>query len=253
MLRESLSPFTGIQVIPAGHRLMLRHGVARHTPYWSPPPATEPLSDGAHVLAEVLTSAVAGRVSAADEAVSVQLSGGLDSTAISCLAGHALQDRSALLLVTTASISPGNDDLRWARQVAEYLDPAEHLVLGAQEIPRFFDGLRNVAGGMDEPAPFTAAAARVHHLAALLAGRGARVHLNGQGGDEVLLAPLAYLRDTLRTHPARDGGTWAGRPRCMICTCRGWHDPSWPSPRTRSGCDGPARLCEPRPRPRSWP
>jgi asparagine synthase (glutamine-hydrolysing) len=51
---------------------------------------------------------------------------------------------------------------------------------------------------MDEPAPFTAAAARVRHLAALLAARGVQMHVNGQGGDEVLLAPLAYLRDVLR-------------------------------------------------------
>ncbi len=74
-------------------------------------------------------------------------------------------------------------------------------MLGAQEIPRFFDDLANVTKGMDEPAPFAAAAARVRHLAAVLAGRGVRVHLNGQGGDEVLLAPPAYLLDALRAHP----------------------------------------------------
>ena len=203
VLRESLSPFAGIRPIPAGHRLMLRHGVVRHTPYWSPPPAAEPLSVGACGLAEALTGAVAGRVSAADGLVSVQFSGGLDSTAIACLAGRARQDRSELLLVTSASISPGNDDLRWACQVAEYLDPAEHLVLGAQEAPRFFDDMPGIASGMDEPASFTAAAARVRHLAALLVGRGVRVHLNGQGGDEVLLAPLAYLRDVLCAHPRK--------------------------------------------------
>ncbi|MGH3800632.1 MAG: asparagine synthase-related protein, partial [Pseudonocardiaceae bacterium] len=149
VLRESLSPFEGVRVIPAGHCLTVRHDVARHTPCWTPPPAAEPLSDGAHVLAEALTSAVAGRVSAAGGPVSVQLSGGLDSTAVSCLAGNALQDRSALLLVTAASISPGNDDLGWAHQVADHLVPAGHLVLGAQEIPRFFDDVPIVASGMD--------------------------------------------------------------------------------------------------------
>jgi asparagine synthase (glutamine-hydrolysing) len=67
--------------------------------------------------------------------------------------------------------------------------------------PRFFDDLLNVPTGMDEPVSFTAAGARVRHVAGLLAARGTRVHLNGQGGDEVLLAPLAYLRDMLCAHP----------------------------------------------------
>lgn len=201
LLRESLSPFEGVRVIPAGHCLTMRHNATRHTPCWTPPLAVEPLSDGAHVLAEAFTSAVAGRVRDAGGPVSVQLSGGLDSTAVSCLAGNAIRDRSALLLVTTASISPGNDDLSWAHQVADHLIPAEHLVLGAQETPCFFDDLPTVESETDEPAPFTAAAARVRNLAAVLAGCGIRVHLNGQGGDEVLLAPLTYLHDALRAHP----------------------------------------------------
>ncbi len=200
-LRESLSPFEGISAIPAGHRLTLRQGAARHTPYWTPPQATKALAGGAPVLAEALTCAVSGRVRAVTRPVSVQLSGGLDSTAVSCLTAEGLRDRSALLLVTAASVSPGNDDLLWARQVAEHLTPAEHLVLDAQEIPQFFDDLPNVASGMDEPAPFTAASVRVHHVAGLLAARGVQMHFNGQGGDEVLLAPLAYLRDVLHARP----------------------------------------------------
>lgn len=202
-VRESLSPFEGIQAIPAGHRLVLHAAAVRHEPYWTAPQAITPLAEGAPVFAEALTRAVAGRVSSADGPVSVQLSGGLDSTAVSCLAGNAIQDRAALLLVTTASISPGNDDLRWACQVAGHLAPAEHLVIDAHEAPVFFDELPNGVLAMDEPASFTAAAARVRHVAGLLSARGVRVHLNGQGGDEVLLAPLAYLRDVLRAHPRR--------------------------------------------------
>lgn len=200
-LRESLSPFDGVRAIPAGHFLTLGRGAARHATYWTPPQATTPAASGAPVLAEALTSAIAGRVRTAGGPVSVQLSGGLDSTAVSCLAADGLRDRSALLLVTTASISPANDDLLWARRVGEHLAPAEHLVYDAKELPRFFDDLPTAASGMDEPAPFTAASARVHHVAERLAARDVRVHVNGQGGDEVLLAPLAYLRDTLRARP----------------------------------------------------
>lgn len=200
-LRESLSPFEGVAPIPAGHRLTVAAGAVRHAAYWTPPPANRPCADGAPILAEALIGAVGGRARTGGGLVSVQLSGGLDSTAVSCLAADGLGDRSALLLVTTASISPGNDDLDWARRVAEHLAPAEHVVLPAGEFPRFFDDVPMVVSGMDEPAPFTAASARVRHLATLLASRGVRLHVNGQGGDEVLLAPLVCLRDTLRASP----------------------------------------------------
>ncbi len=93
--------------------------------------------------------------------MSVQLSGGLESTAVSCLAADGLRDRSTLVLVTTSSVSPGNDDLVWACHVGEHLAPAEHVVLDAQDLPRFFDDLPTTASGMDEPAPFTAASARL--------------------------------------------------------------------------------------------
>ncbi|MBV9143198.1 MAG: asparagine synthase [Pseudonocardiales bacterium] len=259
LLRESLSPFEGVRVIPPGHCLTVHHDATRHTLCWAPPPAVEPLSDGARVLAEALTSAVAGRVRAAGRpisgpiagpAVSVQLSGGLDSTAVSCLAGNAIWDRSVLLLVTTASISPGNDDLSWARQVADHLIPAEHLVLGAQETPCFFDDLPAVETEMDEPAPFTAAAARVRHLAAVLAGCGVRVHLNGQGGDEVLLAPLTYLHDALRAHPRQGWRHLRGQAALRDLNVLRLTRSMLATPSFGSGCVGPPAPCEPRRPPR---
>ncbi len=65
----------------------------------------------------------------------------------------------------------------------------------------FFADLDTPVPDMDEPAPFTAGAARQRYVAALLASHGSVLHLNGQGGDEVLLAPLAYLRPALRAVP----------------------------------------------------
>ncbi len=91
----------------------------------------------------------------------------------------------------------------WSGRVGSVstLAPSGHVVRDVQELPRFFDAPPTAFSGMDEPAPFTAASARVHHVAELLAARGVQVHFNGQGGDEVLLAPLAYLRDALRARP----------------------------------------------------
>ncbi|WP_308208891.1 asparagine synthase-related protein [Actinoalloteichus caeruleus] len=200
-IRESMTPFNGVHALAPGHRLSLGRNVARTGRYWVPPATTNPCAQGAPILAEELRTAVAGRMRASASPTSVQLSGGMDSTTLSCLAGEALSDRSRLLLVTSASSSPANDDLMWALRVGKHLAPAKHVVLDAQRTPLFFDDLPTAIGGMDEPPPFAAASARVRHLAELLADRGVRLHLNGQGGDEVLLPPLAYLRHTLRRRP----------------------------------------------------
>lgn len=196
VLRDTLSPFTGISPVPAGHRIEItgtRYCMAR---WWTPPAADLPLAAGAAVVRTALTTAVTGRVSRADGLVSVQLSGGLDSTALAALAHPARP-----LLITTAGRSPVDDDLVWARRAAELLPGCPHRVIAADEAPLFFSGLDAPGPGVDEPAPFAAGVARQRYTAGLLAEHGSACHLNGQGGDEVLLAPLSYLRAALRTVP----------------------------------------------------
>lgn len=65
----------------------------------------------------------------------------------------------------------------------------------------FFAHVDEPSVGLDEPATFTAGAARLGFTARLLQERGVTLCLNGQGGDEVLLAPLAYLGAALRVVP----------------------------------------------------
>ncbi|WP_189062285.1 asparagine synthase-related protein, partial [Longimycelium tulufanense] len=162
----------------------------------TPPAAHRSVTEGAAAFREALAAAVAGRLDHADGPVSVQLSGGLDSTTLACLAAPARP-----LLLTTAGRSPIDDDLRWARRVAEHFPGAAHRVVSAEEAPEFFAEPDAPLSGMDEPAPFAAGAARTHYAARLLAEHGTRLHLNGQGGDEVLLAPLAYLGTAVRAVP----------------------------------------------------
>lgn len=197
VLREARSPFNGVRPVPAGCVAELDEHTVRLRAWWRPPEPAGSLTAGARLLAEALTRAVRGRTDR-DPAVSVQLSGGLDSTTLALLAAE-----SAPLLVTTAGASPFDDDLAWARRVARAIPAAEHRVFGVEEMPAFFAELDRGIAGMDEPCSFTAGAARQRHAAAVLAERGSRLHLNGQGGDEVLLAPWSYLPGLLRCRPRR--------------------------------------------------
>ena len=56
---------------------------------------------------------------------------------------------------------------------------------------------------MDEPYSFAAGSARQRYVGAELAQRGVAINLNGQGGDEVVLAPWAHLPELLRRAPRR--------------------------------------------------
>ncbi|MGW4528405.1 asparagine synthase-related protein [Amycolatopsis sp. NPDC004378] len=187
-IRHARSPFIGVDPVPAGHLVEVEGQRVRTRPWWRPPCLELSLADGAGHLRTALRNAVGDRVASAEGPVSMQLSGGLDSTALACLAGSA-----APLLVTTAGSSPVDDDLAWARRVAAALPGAEHRVFDPRELPLFFADLDQPLAGMDEPCSFTAGAARQRYVAAVLAEHRVDVHFNGQGGDEVLLAPTAFL------------------------------------------------------------
>lgn len=200
VVRDARSPFTGVVPVQAGHRIEVTCGPAgircQTARWWTPPAARDPRASGALALREALTAAVTGRIDRAAGPVSVQLSGGLDSTALAALA-HPVRP----LLVTTAGRSPVEDDLAWAQRAAGLLPDAAHRVIGADEAPLFFADLGISTPGLDEPAPFAAGAARQRYAAGVLAEHSTAVNLNGQGGDEVLLAPLAYLRSALHAVP----------------------------------------------------
>ncbi|MBO2464980.1 asparagine synthase-related protein [Actinomadura violacea] len=212
------APYTAIHTVPPGHRITLDRTPATRTPvtvagYWTPPGSDGHIDFGeaAGRLADALTGAVTdatthtttGPTGIGAGMVSCQLSGGLDSAALAGLAAQ--QPGRPMLLVTAASVTAANDDVFWARRVAANLPGAgcriRHRVLEPGEHPAFFAPADPGLPLLDEPAPFAASAARICHLAQVVTASGARVHLNGQGGDEVLTAPVGYLRDHLRQAP----------------------------------------------------
>ncbi|MFC5724121.1 asparagine synthase-related protein [Streptomyces gamaensis] len=198
----SRSPYQGIRPVPPGCKATLTPtGKLDITRYWTPPVAELPLNLGAERLRDVLARAVAIRV-ASSPVASVQLSGGLDSAALAALAARA-RPASTTLLVTVGSRAADNPDERWARRAAGLLEGTDHLVLGPGGYPQIFQDLKDAQFALDEPAPFASSAARLRHTLRVLAGRGSGAHLNGQGGDETLVAPLSYLFPAARRSPYR--------------------------------------------------
>jgi asparagine synthase (glutamine-hydrolysing) len=154
------------------------------------------MAEGAAALKEALTAAVAVRTQGRD-LVSSDL-GGLDSTAVTCLAARS---GTPVVAYTAASADPMADDVVWARRTVERLENVEHHVVPADEMPLVYHGLSTADDVLDEP--FAAAVDRDRFLALVRrAGtRGSRMHLTGFGGDELLYGSIAHLHDVLRTSP----------------------------------------------------
>jgi asparagine synthase (glutamine-hydrolysing) len=198
------TPWSGVRAIPPGQHLTIdpEMRMQAHT-HWHPPPATRSLREGASALTAALTDAVDGRLRHVSRA-SCDLSGGKDSTTLSLLSHQAATESSTLLLaVTMPGIAPDNDDQHWARQAAKYMPHAHYVEVAERDCPLPYQDLDLAQPWTDEPSAFSMHSARYRHLAERVRSHGTEVHLTGHGGDDVLEAPLAYLRDSLRRRPLR--------------------------------------------------
>ncbi len=248
-LRDLCSPYAGVCPVPAGYRLQIPRegGASRCSPWWQPPDADLALPAAAGLLRDRLSAAVTGRISAADGPITVQLSGGLDSTALAIVAARTAAPQD-VLLATVQAASPANTDTVWARRVAGALPAARHRMVGVEEIPGFFEDLPEATPRFDEPVGHVAGVARTRYVAHLLGAHGSAVHLNGQGGDEAVTAPLAYLRDLLGRDRRRGWLSCGSRPRCTACRRVGWPPPPPRPGATTGGCAGSTRGARSTPR-----
>ena len=88
------------------------------------------MAEGAPALREALSAAVAARVRGRP-LLSCDL-GGVDSTAVCCLAARVAQTLAAY---TAASPDPLADDVAWAKRTVARRDNIEHHVIPAGEMP----------------------------------------------------------------------------------------------------------------------
>ncbi|MGH3720809.1 MAG: albusnodin/ikarugamycin family macrolactam cyclase [Pseudonocardiaceae bacterium] len=185
------SPYRHVRAVPAGGVLLVGASARPVVVRRELPLASVRFAEGAQRLAGALTTAVCGRTWAYRE-MSMDLSGGLDSSTVVALA--AARPEPALLAITVVAPELGCDDPAHARQVATAIPGLRHLEL---PLPREVDPYAALAEipHTDEPFPDVSIFARLCWWMAAVNQLGSRVHLSGDGGDAVLLAPPAYLAD----------------------------------------------------------
>ncbi|MBT2427904.1 asparagine synthase [Streptomyces sp. ISL-112] len=165
--------------------------------WWEPPPPELSLADGARRLGDAVAASVRAHVGGLDR-ISCELSGGMDSTALTFAARAT--GPAELSLLTVAARDRYSEDETWARRAVEaahgHTDAPTlaHHIIPADHAPYFYADLASTAAELnDEPLPVAPGRARAHLLLSRAHATGSRYHLTGYGGDELFLGlPHAY-------------------------------------------------------------
>ncbi|MBN9886281.1 asparagine synthase-related protein [Salipiger abyssi] len=175
----ALSPFPGVRRLAPGHRLACDGTSVWEDAWWQIETATLPEAEAPEALAEALDRAVRARMTRDSTTL---LSGGLDSSTITCLAARA-SDRPVRALSMRYAEMPELDEGR-------YIDAVRNCgnILGVDAQTRIgtaFEGMDRVLAEQGFPvfAPNQTMLAQTHRAAV---GIGAGVVLDGHGGDEVI-------------------------------------------------------------------
>jgi asparagine synthase (glutamine-hydrolysing) len=175
--------FAGIEQLPAAHLLRVRDGRVDIRRYWEPMRIEVPSDYGAAAAAlrELLTDSIRLRLRS-DVPVGSSLSGGVDSSAIVCLASRIAGDHTRHAF--TARF-PGfeRDEWKYAEAVARDAGIALHHAV-EPTAPAFLDELETVVSAQEEP--FGSASIYAQWCVMRSAHQaGVTVLLDGQGADEL--------------------------------------------------------------------
>lgn len=195
---KNSSPFCNIQIVPPGHYLQVSPGKVVCEPYWTEPTELKDRLEAAEQLREQLITAVERRVDLYD-IVSSDLSGGMDSTSLSLIAAKTLANEGRKLhTITFASSSVTElEDLKYAQQAASFYPNISSVVLESNKFPMAYSNLDEMPM-TDEPAPVATTLGRFLYGLEVVKSKGSQLHLTGDGGDAVLLAPYSYLADLVQ-------------------------------------------------------
>ncbi len=189
--------YKGVLSLPPRHYLELTYeniasGDAEPVPYWELEPE-EPLgaTAAARSFYEILDDAVRVRLRS-DVPVAVTLSGGLDSSSITCLAAQSARERASggpLKAFTAVYPDAGYSEAHFAEEVVKLAGvEAIQVMPGAVDIckdwDRFVWTMEEPFGGLSYFSNW-----KVYEQ---IREHGVTVILNGQGGDELLLGYEQY-------------------------------------------------------------
>jgi asparagine synthase (glutamine-hydrolysing) len=202
------------RLIPA-HWLTIDHRGPRRRKYWDPNlgkalPYTSDQEYIEHYHALLLD--VVARMSRSHHTVAYHVSGGLDSSAIFCVAEHLHRSGSLpapsidAYTLAFADDSAG-DDLRYARAIGAYL--GKHI----KEIPpsRLPNSSFTENADIGRTFPGYPNASMFFGIRDKIASDGIRALLTGEGGDEFLQGSRAYYADELVEH------RWSNLLACLRC------------------------------------
>ncbi|WP_232837181.1 albusnodin/ikarugamycin family macrolactam cyclase [Lentzea terrae] len=152
------------------------------------PDTRQSLNQAADELHEVLQAAVIARAPQ-----SADFSGGFDSTSLAFLAARLVPRLTAVTVSQRGA--PVDDDLRAAAALARLDRRLTHRVAHGDEhhLP-----YQHPIPGADAPHPAVLHRGPLALRLSNVAESGSAVHLVGEGGDQVLTAPHAYLADLAR-------------------------------------------------------
>src|SRR6266571_2168998 len=187
--------YAGIDQVPPGCAFELRlDGTWRQWTYWSLGAIEpEPVPDVEETIAELFEDAVRIRLRS-DVPVGVCLSGGLDSTAITCAMARNREARDAgqpSLMAFCYHDSAFDERAFIADTLAQTGAVLRRISLTPEET---WDSLAEVLEFHDEPI-ISGWPIAGFHLMKLAASNGVKVVLDGQGADEVLAGYPSYFHD----------------------------------------------------------
>jgi asparagine synthase (glutamine-hydrolysing) len=197
---KSITLYKDIFRLPPAHHMSVSPDRVDKVCYWHLDPSRElpALSDSdyAEAFREIFLEAVRSRLRCALP-VGTMLSGGLDSSSITCAASQLLSGRSSAPLPTfslTFMEIPECDESGFIRRVLAKYSVEAHFIRGDQLDPLGNHALHGTSGKRDEP-PF--APNLFLHLGLYSAARerNVRVLLDGIDGDTTVSHSLFYLNE----------------------------------------------------------
>jgi asparagine synthase (glutamine-hydrolysing) len=193
----------GVREVTPGHWLQLdRDGGSRIRRWWSAPEPELSQADGAQRVRAALEESIRARAgSSGTSPLSLDLSGGMDSTSLCYLAHHLNIPTST---VHYAFSDPANPDSLWAERARRNLGPGPHAVVPTSSMPGFFTEEASSLSALDLDGPADLVyPSKIEHVAGLAASAGAGRHLRGHGADTLFMPDLTLANELLKWHPWR--------------------------------------------------
>lgn len=213
-----LTPYRGIRSVAPGVVVVAGEPAARQRRYWQPDPAqaVRCSSDGEYEeqFLALFTDGIAARLRC-EQPVVCEVSGGLDSSSIVCVASGLVEKRQvsapAIVPVTYVfSESPSSNEERFLNAVEDRIGQRARRIEGGDMLTHMDD-----TAAFSRPNPNILFKQQVMRLDDAMGEAGAGLLLSGIGGDHLLTHMFSYprLADLLRQ----------GRLRTLVRELRGLH------------------------------